>query len=78
MKAKLLKYLRRKVYSEYQVMKWGDGLWRVCESPKVSISLRSFETKEQAIEEMKLQWHKFAEKYLWEHRTERKQNKYPW
>lgn len=76
MKVKLLKYLRRKVYSQYQVKRSGK-LWRIYESPTCSLC-KGYETKEQAIDEMKKLWHNVARNYLWEHHTERKQNKYPW
>ena len=33
---------------------------------------------EEAVEATKLLWHDVAQKYLWNHRDQRKRNKYPW
>lgn len=76
MKVKLLKYLRRRVFSKYQVMKANDRLWHVFYSQNGYFG-DAYETKEQAITAMKNLWHDEAKDYLWEHHNERKRN-YPW
>lgn len=76
MKVKLLKYLRRRVFSKYQVKKGYGGWWHVYYSQNGYFS-GNYETKEEAIIEMKKLWHDEAEDYLWQHHNEREQN-YPW
>ena len=84
MKVKLLKELRSKSWGKYEIQNWsnvvgcGDKPWRICDSPKTALAFHEYATKEEAIEATKSLWHDDATKYLWEHRTERKCNKYPW
>ena len=84
MKVKLLKEIRAKSWSKYEVRNWGNSNPSYKEKPwvigcGVKQALGSqYASREEAIEVMKLLWHEDAIKYLWENRTKRKRNKYPW
>ena len=84
MKIELLKILRRQSWNKYEIRNWSDVAgcrerpWCICIGHRTSLSNRGYKTREEAVKAAKQLWHKDAEKYLWEHRTERKRNKYPW
>ena len=84
MKTKLLKKLRLKVLDKYDVRNWShipccqDKPWRIGCGINTTLSEYKYTTKEEAIKGLKLLWHEEASKYLWEHKLERKRNKYPW
>ncbi len=84
LKTKLLRILRKKTWDKYEIRNWSsisgcrEKPWRICTGPNSSLAYHEYKTKEEAVNAVKLLWHEEAEKYLWEHRTERKRNKYPW
>ena len=83
MKTKLLKQLRKESWNKYEVKfsnVVGEGYqkWCIYTSPNTCLAYEYYSTKEAAVNYVKSLWHDVAEKYLWEHRTERKRNKYPW
>lgn len=71
MKTTLLKYLRKKTWSEYEVRK-DYGQWYIYISHNKCLAYTQFKTKEKAIAYAKSLWHEEAQKYLWEHRGSRK------
>ena len=84
MKVKLLKELRLKTLSKYDIRNWShiagckDKPWRIGRSIHTVLAYHEYATKEEAIKALRLLWHKEAEEYLWEHKLERKRNKYLW
>ena len=83
MKAKLLKQLRRESWEKYEIRKSdavnaGNKPWRIWTGPKSSLAYHEYSTREAAINAAKLLWHDYAEKVLWELRSQRKRNKYPY
>lgn len=82
MKVRLLKILRKKTWEKYSIQNWRhvagccERPWHICTDFKTAIY--SYATREEAIDVVKFFWHEEAEKYLFEHREERKRNKYPW
>lgn len=84
MKIFYLKQLRSKIWNKYEVRDWSniagcsEKPWYICNGPKTVLAYHSYETKEEAIKEMKKLWWEEAAKFLWEHKTKRKKNKYPW
>ena len=84
MKTRLLKQLRKESWNKYEIRNWSDCSgyeekpWHICTSHNTGLAYHEYATKEEAIIEAKKLWHEVAEKYLWNHRAERKRNKYPW
>ena len=83
MKTILLKRLRKESWHKYEVKKTDavncqDKPWHIYTGHNTSLAYREYKTREEAIAAAKQLWHNVAEKYLWEHRNQRKQNKYPW
>lgn len=82
MKVRLLKILRKRTWNKYSIQNWrhvagcyGEP-WHICTGPNEAIG--RYATREQAVDAVKYFWHEEARKYLFEHREERKHNKYPW
>ena len=84
MKVKLLKEIRLKVLSKYEVVNWSripgckEKPYRIACGAHTCLTHYEYATKDEAIKALKLFWHAEAENYLWEHKLERKRNKYPW
>ena len=83
MKIKALKQIRKEAWKKYEVRKseslnCQDKPWHIYTSPNTSLAYHEYKTREEAIEAAKLLWHDYAEKVLWELRSKRKRNKYPW
>ena len=81
MKTKLLKILRKRTWNKYEIRNWfseSDKPWRICDGPKTALAYHEYATKQEAIEVVKKMWHEEAIKYLWDHRNERRKNKYPY
>ena len=83
MKIRLLKQLRKEFWNKYEVRKSDavncqDKPWHIYTGPNTCLAYHEYSTRDEAIEACKLLWHEFAEKYLWNHREQRKRNKYPW
>ena len=84
MKTKLLKELRLRTLSKYEIRNWSyiasckEKPWRIGSGVKTCLAFHEYKTKEEAMDTLKMLWHEEAEKYLWEHKLERKHNKYPW
>jgi hypothetical protein len=80
----LLKQLRNESWNKYEIRDWSiiggckDYPWHICDGPRTALAYHQYATKEEAINAIKLLWHDLAQKYLWENRTKRKRNKYPW
>ena len=84
MKTELLKRLRAESWSKYEIRSWdhvagcSEKPWRICTGPNRSLAYHEYSTREKAVEAAKRLWHEVAEKYLWDHRAERRKNKYPY
>lgn len=84
MKVQLLKEIRLKVLSKYDIVNWShvsgckEKPWRIACGADTCLAYHKYATKEEAIEALRLLWHKEAKEYLWEHKQERKRNKYLW
>ena len=84
MKVKLLKKLRLEVLRKYDVRNWSyipsckDKPWRIGSGVNRTLAYHEYSTREEAVKALKLLWHEEASKYLWEHKLERKRNKYSW
>ena len=84
MKVKLLKEIRLKVLSKYEIVNWSrisgcrEKPWCIAYDVRTCLAYHEYRTKEEASKALKRLWHKEAEKYLWEHKLERKRNKYLW
>lgn len=84
MKTKLLKQLRAESWNKYEIRNWHDVSsykdkpWVIGCGEKTALAYHQYATREEAVEATKLLWHDLAQKYLWENRTKRKRNKYPW
>ena len=83
MKTFYLKQIRKKIYERYEVRKSnagnaGDKPWCIWTGPKTCLAYHEYATKEEAINAMKHFWWEEADKFLWEHKKKKKQNKYPW
>lgn len=84
MKVKLLKELRVKTLRKYDIRNWSniagckDKPWRIGCGVKNVLAYHEYATKEEATKALRMLWHEEAEKYLWEHKLERKCNKYLW
>ena len=85
MKVTLLKEIRLKVLSKYEIVNWShvsgckEKPWRISCGFDTCLAYHEYATKGEAIEAMKKLWHEEAARYLWEHRNERKHNnKYFW
>ena len=84
MKVKLLKELRLKTLSKYDIRNWShvagckEKPWRIGCGVNLTLTEHKYATKEEAEKAFKLLWHEEAKKYLWRHKHERKHNKYPW
>lgn len=83
MKVQLLKEIRLKVLSKYEIVNLPnvpdkEKPWHIACGVRSCLPYHEYATKAEAIKALKLLWHEEAENYLWEHRLERKQNKYLW
>jgi hypothetical protein len=84
MKIKLLKEIRLKVLSKYKIVNWShvsgckEKPWHIACGVHTCLAYHEYATKDEAIKALKLLWHEEAENYLWEHKLERKRNKYLW
>lgn len=83
MKTRLLKQLRKESWNKYEVRKSDavncqDKPWHIYTNHNTCLAYREYKTRDEAIVEAKSLWHDVAEKYLWNHREQRKRNKYPW
>ncbi len=84
MKIQLLKEIRLKVLSNYGIVNWShvagykEKPWCIACGAKTCLTYHKYKTKDEAVNALKMLWHDEAEKYLWEHRLERKRNKYLW
>ena len=84
MKVKLLKEIRLSVFCKYDIRNWSNVAgckekpWRIGCGGNSVLADHEYSTKGEAIEALKLLWHKEAQKYLWEHKIERKHSKYYW
>ena len=84
MKTALLKQLRTESWNKYEIRNWHnvsgykDKPWVIGYGEKTALAYHQYATREEAINATKLLWHDLAQKYLWENRTKRKRNKYPW
>ena len=84
MKVKLLKEIRLRTLSKYEIRNWSyiagckEKPWRIGCGVKTCLAYHEYKTKDEAVNALKMLWHEEAEKYLWEHKLKRKRNKYPW
>lgn len=83
MKTFYLKQIRKRIYDQYEVRKCNAGNavdkpWCIWTGPKTFLAYYEYATKEEAIDAMKKFWWEEANKFLWEHKEKKKQNKYPW
>jgi len=83
MKVKVLKNIRKESWEKYEVRKCdavnaGDKPWCIWTGPKSYLAYHEYATREEAINAAKLLWHDHDEKVLWELRSKRKRNKYPY
>lgn len=84
MKTRLLKQLRKESWNKYEIRNWSDCAnckekpWHICTSHNTGLAYHQYATRDEAVAVAKLLWHEVAEKYLWDHHSERKRNKYPW
>ena len=83
MKTRLLKQLRKESWNKYEVRKSDaincqDKPWHIYTSHNTCLAYHEYTTRAEAINAAKLLWHEYAEKILWELRSKRKRNKYPW
>ena len=83
MKTFYLKQIRKRIYEQYEVRKSDAGNvgakpWCIYTGPKTCLAYHEYATKEEAVAAMKQFWWEEADKFLWEHKKQKKQNKYPW
>lgn len=72
MKTKLIKKLRQEVESKYMIKRWRD-VYKIFTSPTTML-VENFKTYEDAENYLWEEWHRAAERYLWEHRLDRRRN----